>query len=158
MAVSELGFGAASWYQAQLNWTELQEWKKKKKNRSVLPSLANLFHIWHDIKLSPSLFIFSSLSWVRVSMMSTYWLFFYFDGVPERSWLTTATYGKHRDRASRRFFFTLGKRMNVGRSHWFKQTNTCMGRVQQMNIPTMLLQYIKSFRFFFFCLFFLQRY
>lgn len=49
--------------------TVFQEWIKK---CCVFPALANLFHIWHDIKLSVS--IFGSLSWVCVSAMSTYWL------------------------------------------------------------------------------------
>lgn len=52
----------------ELNWIT---WMGKKC--SVLPLLSNLLHIWHDIKLS--LYIFSTLSWVHVSMMSTYWLF-----------------------------------------------------------------------------------
>lgn len=48
----------------------------KKKEKRILLLLADLLHIWHYIKL----FISATLSWVHVSMISTYRLLLWCPG------------------------------------------------------------------------------
>lgn len=98
----------------RLDWTELS--RKNGKKCSVPPSLANLFHIWHDIKLSLHVqFTLLGVCKRDVDLLA------FFDGVLERLWLTIATYGKHPEHASCRFY--ISKCMNVG---WLYRVNKHM--------------------------------
>ncbi len=106
----KLGFGRVLISgSTELNWVARVENKC-----SVLPSLANLFHIWHDIKLSLHIqFTLLGVCKHDVDLLA------FFDGVPERLWLIIATYGKHPEYASCRFYNR--KCMNVGRLYRFNK-------------------------------------